>query len=92
MKVIEAGELERLVRETFPGKKTFSAATEFALRPHRPVVTFVHGGTDPFLDRHFDDWLAGIANFVPVYQVLNRLCRAGALSPGDYAVTRCVAS
>jgi hypothetical protein len=84
MKVIEAGELERLVRATFPEKRSFSATPEF--------VTFVHGGTDPFLDRHFDDWLTGAANFVPVYQVLNRLCRAGALSPGDYAVTRCVAT
>jgi hypothetical protein len=25
---------------------------------------------------------------VAVHQLLNRLCRAGALAPGDYAVTR----
>jgi hypothetical protein len=26
--------------------------------------------------------------FVPLYQLLNRLCRAGALAPGSYAVTQ----
>jgi hypothetical protein len=51
-------------------------------------VSFVHGGPDPFLDRHFDAWLDGATMFVPVYQLLNRLCRAGALAPGSYAVTQ----
>jgi hypothetical protein len=51
------------------------------------VVTFVHGGPDPFLDRHFDAWLAGLPRFIATNQLLNRLCRAGALPPGDYAVT-----
>ena len=87
MKVIEAGELERLVRETFPAKELFSAAADLALTPSRPVVAFVHGGPDPFLDQQFDEWLDGSPTFVPVYQLLNRLCRAGALAPGDYAVT-----
>jgi len=87
MKVIGSGELERLVRETFPEKQLFSADSEFGLnRARAPIVTFVHGGPDPFLDRQFDDWLGGSAVFVPLYQVLNRLCRAGALAPGDYAV------
>jgi hypothetical protein len=51
------------------------------------VVTFVHGGPDPFLDRAFDAWLGGTAKFVAVHQVLNGLCRAGAIAPGNYAVT-----
>jgi hypothetical protein len=51
-------------------------------------VAFVHGGCDPFLDRQFEAWLYGTATFVAVHQLLNRLCRAGALVPGDYAVTR----
>ncbi len=88
MRVIRTSELERLVRETFPGKQLFSAASELGLNGARtPVVTFVHGGPDPFLDRQFDDWLCGSPVFVPLYQVLNRLCRAGALAPGDYAVS-----
>jgi len=87
MKVIEARELERLVRETFPAKRLFSAASELGLKAGRSVVTFVHGGPDPFLDRQFDAWLAGSPTFVAVYQLLNRLCRAGALAPGDYAIT-----
>jgi hypothetical protein len=88
MKVIETNELEHLVRATFPAKRRFSAAAEFGPQARRPVVTFVHGGPDPFLDRQFDDWLDGSPTFVPLYQVLNRLCRAGALPPGDYAVTQ----
>jgi len=88
MKVIEARELERLVRETFPAKRLFSAASELGLKAGRSVVTFVHGGSDPFLDRHFDAWLEGSPTFVAVYQLLNRLCRAGALAPGDYAITQ----
>ena len=87
MKVIEARELERLVRETFPAKRLFCAAPELGLKAGRSVVTFVHGGPDPFLDRQFDAWLAGSTTFVAVYQLLNRLCRAGALAPGDYAIT-----
>ncbi len=89
MRVIGTSELERLVRETFPGKRLFSAESDLGLNGGRtPVVTFVHGGPDPFLDRQFDDWLGGSPVFVPLYQVLNRLCRAGALAPGDYAVSR----
>jgi hypothetical protein len=87
MKVIEARELERLVRETFPAKSLFCAAPELGLKAGRAVVTFVHGGPDPFLDRQFDAWLAGSPTFVAVHQLLNRLCRAGALAPGDYAIT-----
>jgi hypothetical protein len=87
MKVIEAREVERLVRETFPAKRCFCADAELGIRSGRPVVAFVHGGPDPFLDRDFDAWLEGVSAFVPVYQILNRLCRAGALPPGDYAVT-----
>lgn len=89
MNVIKADELERLVRETFPEKRSFSADSELGLaRSRTPVVTFVHGGPDPFLDRQFDDWLGGALLFVPLYQVLNRLCRAGVLAPGNYAITR----
>ena len=89
MNVIEARELERLVRETFPERCSFSAEGDLGLaRGRPPVVTFVHGGPDPFLDRQFDDWLGGSPVFVPLYQVLNRLCRAGAIAPGDYAVKR----
>jgi len=87
MKVIAARELERLVRETFPAKQLFSVASELRLNRHAPVVTFVHGGPDPFLDQQFDAWLDGSPTFVPLYQILNRLCRAGALAPGDYAIT-----
>jgi hypothetical protein len=87
--VIESRELERLVRETFPQKARFSAEAELGFGPHaRPAVAFVHGGCDPFLDRQFEAWLRGTTAYVAVYQLLNRLCRAGALAPGDYAVTR----
>jgi hypothetical protein len=89
MKIIGMRELERLVRDTFPAKGVFSAESELGLHGSRaPVVSFVHGGSDPFLDRQFDAWLAGSPIFVTLYQLLNRLCRAGALAPGDYAVTR----
>jgi hypothetical protein len=89
MNVIGMSELERLVRRTFPGKGHFSADAELGSQTRRaPVVSFVHGGPDPFLDRHFDAWLDGSPMFVPVYQLLNRLCRAGALPPGSYAVTQ----
>lgn len=89
MKVIGFSELERLVQKTFPGKDRFSAAAELGAQTRRsPVVSFVHGGPDPFLDTHFDAWLDGTPKFVPIYQLLNRLCRAGALPPGNYAVTQ----
>jgi hypothetical protein len=89
MQVIDAGELERLVRDTFPAKARFSAVAELGLEAtSRPAVAFVHGGCDPFLDRHFDAWLEGSAAFVAVHQLLNRLCRVGALAPGRYAVLR----
>ena len=88
MNLIRADELERLVRATFPGKRHFSAESALASRAGGPAVAFVHGGTDPFLDRQFDDWIAGAAAYVQLYQLLNRLCRAGALAPGTYAVTR----
>jgi hypothetical protein len=87
MKVLEANELERLVRETFPAKPRFSVGSDLGLGlGRRPAVAFVHGGPDPYLDREVDDWLAGGPRFVGVYPLLNRLCRAGALAPGDYAV------
>jgi hypothetical protein len=89
VKVIESRELERLVRATFPQKPRFSVEADLGLHSRaRPAIAFVHGGGDPFLERQFDDWLEGSAAFVAVYPLLNRLCRAGALSPGDYAVTR----
>jgi hypothetical protein len=89
MKVLGTSELERLVQATFPAKRRFSAAAELGSQASRaPVVSFVHGGPDPFLDRQFDAWLDGSPTFVPLYQVLNRLCRAGALPPGDYTVVR----
>jgi hypothetical protein len=89
MQVIEANQLEHLVRTTFPQKSLFSADAELGLVSNaRPVVAFVHGGGDPFLDRQFEAWLDGSAGFVATYQLLNRLCRAGALKPGDYAVRR----
>ena len=53
-----------------------------------PIVTFVHGGPDPFLDRQFDAWLDGQPIYVALHQLLNRLCRQGTLLPGEYAVTR----
>ncbi len=87
MRIVGVQELEQLVRKTFPEKGAFSAAAELGARSQRwPIVTFVHGGPDPFLDRQFDGWLVGSTAFVPVYQLLNRLCRAGALAPGNYAV------
>ena len=89
MNVIQSDELEHLVRTTFPSKRRFSVETELRLGARTaPPIAFVHGGPDPFLDRQFDDWIAGAAAFVPLYQLLNRLCRAGALPPGNYAVTR----
>lgn len=88
MRVLEAIELERLVRAVFPGKRAFSARADLGLTPGRlPAVAFVHGGPDPYLDREIDDWLQGVHAFVGLYPLLNRLCSSGALPPGDYAVT-----
>lgn len=87
MNLLDAAELERLVRATFPQKEGFSAEADLGLGAgSRPSVAFVHGGCDPFLDRQFEAWLCGSAPFVAVHQVLNRLCRAGALAPGDWVV------
>lgn len=88
MRILGTFELERLVREAFPAKQSFSAEAELCSAAKRlPVVTFVHGGADPFLDRQFDAWLEGKPTYVALHQVLNRLCRLGALLPGEYAVT-----
>lgn len=89
MNVIETRELERLVRETFPAKRQFCAETELGMNAWRsPVVAFVHGGPDPFLDRQFEAWLRGVQRFVAVHQILNGLCRAGVLPPGEYGIAR----
>jgi hypothetical protein len=49
MQILCTNELERLVRETFPGKPQFSAEAELGVDPHRrPIVTFVHGGPGRF--------------------------------------------
>ena len=83
MQILPASELERLVRQTFPEKPGFSAEAELGIGPQRqPIVTFVHGGADPFLDRPFEDWLtrgAGVRGCAPVAQpALPRRCtRAG---------------
>jgi hypothetical protein len=88
MKILGTFELERLVREAFPAKALFCAEAELGTVAQRlPVVTFVHGGADPFLDRQFDAWLEGKPIYVALHQLLNRLCRLGALLPGEYAVT-----
>jgi hypothetical protein len=88
MNIIDDREIERLVGETFPCRRGFFSAADLGVSATRPVVAFVHGGPDPFLDRQFDAWLGGSPVFVTTYQVLNRLCRAGVLPPGDYAVRR----
>jgi hypothetical protein len=88
MKIINDADIDRLVQKVFPKKRAFSAAGDLGVNPSRPVMAFVHGGPDPFLDQQFDAWLDGSPTFVSAYQLLNRLCRAGALPPGDYAVTR----
>jgi hypothetical protein len=88
MKFIDSVDVERLVREVFPEKRAFSAAADLSVSSSRPVMAFVHGGPDPFLDQQFEAWLEGSPTFVSAYQLLNQLCRAGALPPGDYAVTR----
>src|SRR5262249_2659264 len=89
MQILPTNELERLVRQTFPEKPAFSAGAAVGLGPPPwPIVTFVPGGADPCLDRPFEDWLRGAPVFVAAHQLLNRLCRAGALAPGEYAITR----
>jgi hypothetical protein len=83
--ILRADELEQLVRTAFPAKGVYSMDGD-QLR-HLPVVMFVHGGSDPFLDRELDAWLAGAPTFVQLCPLLNRLCRLGALPPGEYAIT-----
>ncbi len=95
MRVIDTRELERLVRTSFPAKERFSAELDLGLgRRGRglPAVAFVHGGPDPYLDRPLDAWLQDGSAFVSLYALLNRLCRTGALAPGEYAVTRTAAT
>ena len=83
MQIFPTSELERLVRETFPGKLEVSAEAELGADLHRrPIVMFVHGGPDPFLDRAFESWLYGAPAFVAAHQLVNPLCRAGALALG----------
>jgi hypothetical protein len=86
MKTIQAAELERLVRRTFPERGSFSASADLGERLPSPCVIVVHGGPDPYLDRSFDAWLGGSPMFVSAYQILNGLCRAGALAPGEYGL------
>jgi hypothetical protein len=59
MFVIEAEDLERMVRRAFPQKRWFSAAAELGVRAERALFASVHGGCDPFLERQFEDWLVG---------------------------------
>jgi hypothetical protein len=88
MKVLKTNELERLVRGAFPAKAAFTAGADLGLAPGRmPATALVHGGPDPYLDRELDDWLSGGAAYIGLYPLLNRLCRAGAIAPGAYAVT-----
>ena len=89
MNVIDTRELDRLVRTSFPAKTRFSTEADLGLDSRRlPAVAFVHGGPDPYLDRPVDAWLRGDPAFVSLYALLNRLCRKGAIVPGEYAVTR----
>jgi hypothetical protein len=88
MNIIDTADIERLVHQVFPARHAFSGAADLGVRPSRPVVARVHGGPDPFLDDQFAAWLGGSPTFVSAYQLLNQLCRAGALPPGEYAVTR----
>jgi hypothetical protein len=89
MYVINTRELEQLVQASFPAKNRFSVESDLGLdAPRLPAVAFVHGGPDPYLDRPLDAWLRGAPAFVSLYALLNRLCQAGALVPGEYAVTR----
>jgi hypothetical protein len=88
MKVIGAKELEQMVQRTFPVKAGFSVHADLGLTSNRlPAMAFVHGGPDPFLDRQVDAWLEGASRHTQLYSLLNRLCRDGALAPGEYAIT-----
>ena len=75
-----------MVRMAFPQKPRFSARADLGCGAQRAVFARVHGGSDPLLERQFEEWLEGTAPFVAPYQLLNRLCREGLLHPGDYAV------
>ena len=88
MRVLEANELERLVRCTFPAKPGFAVGPDLGLTPNASGGGVIDGGPDPYLDRELDDWLEGGLKYVGLYPLLNRLCRSGALAPGTYAVTR----
>jgi hypothetical protein len=88
MKIIQTRELECLVRQTFRQKGFFSARAELNGTIPSHFVIFVHGGADPYLDPHFDAWLGGSPTFVSTYQIMNGLCRAGALAPGEYGLLR----
>jgi len=89
MYAMNTQELERIVRTSFPGKNFFSAKADLGLDGRRlPAVAFVHGGPDPYLDHSLDTWLNGGSAFASLYPLLNRLCRAGALVPGEYAITQ----
>ena len=89
MYVISTRDLERLVQSSFPDRSRFSAESDLGLAgPRLPAVAFVHGGPDPYLDPPVDAWLQNKSAFVSLYALLNRLCRSGALVPGEYAVTR----
>ena len=88
MKIIQTRELERLVHQTFPQKCFFSARAELDGTIPWPFVIFVHGDADPYLDQHFDAWLGGSPRFVSAYQVMNGLCRAGALAPGEHGLAK----
>ena len=88
MKIIQMCELECLVRQTFPQRGFFSARAELDGSIPWSFVGFVHGGADPYLDQHFDAWVGGSRTFVSAYQVMNGLCRAGALAPGEYGLLR----
>lgn len=87
MRVIGANELEQIVQRAFPAKAQFSVHADLGLTSNRlPAIAFVHGGPDPFLDRQVEAWLEGAPTFVQLYPLLNRLCRDGALAPGEYAI------
>jgi hypothetical protein len=88
MYVISTRDLERLIQSSFPAKSPFCAESDLGLAgPRLPAVAFVHGGPDPYLDPPVDAWLQNRSVFVSLYALLNRLCRSGALVPGEYAVT-----
>jgi len=87
MNILNEPDIERMVRQAFPARSGFSAAEELGLaRMHGPVVLFVHGGTDPFTDSQLERWIEGAPLYVQLPPLLNRLCRDGALAPGQYAV------